>query len=463
MTPTIIKEEMYTQGRALPNALSSSFLIVLFCYLGFVLCKTSPPTTPHLKITESVGLREVKKTLVKKYSLGTLENPWEVIVCGHARGDAHILREWVLWNLAAGIQHFVIFNNNDASQGGISDAFNEALKPFPASLVTTHRYPKDVMNNPSLAKLHGIPQSDIDALNMNLGNVLKTRCYELYNRRAKWIAFIDDDEVFVPLKENLLLPEFLSSPQFNYDHIGGVGFFWRVASYSGKFSGGEHKFEDYNVCPRSFYINRWIKTIAKTLVNGKPTVEHLESAHFLVYKSNFSCVPETGNNERGCSPSDTEDTKWTTFAGSSNFQLNHYYSRSVEDWIRKVLRGSHFQLGADYIYPSERFAMYSACASVDDGPTILAAKRVSVLRREMRIPFGPLPGPLPPISPDIRIAQPVLAIFYDALSLNKTWDSAFYSEANAARPECVPMPPMDTLLHFWAKGGYESNCFFRFV
>jgi hypothetical protein len=56
----------------------------------------------------------------------------------------------------------------------------------------------------------------------------------------------------------------------------------------------------------------------------------------------------------------------------------------------------------------------------------------------------------------------VLGILYDAVSKNKTWDEDFYLQANEGRQECAPLPPLDGLMHFWARGGFAAGCSYRF-
>ncbi len=392
---------------------------------------------------------------------------WDVIICGHARLDAHMLREWVLWNAAAGVQHFVIYDNNDIAPGGLADAFDEALAPFPASLVTTERYPKDVMNNVALASKYNLNRSNFDALDMTSNNPLKQRCYDQYHNRARWIAFIDTDEVFVPLIDGLLLPTLLNMPRFaTDDSVGGVGFFWRMMAYSGHFSSDGRGFHDYRACPRASGANRVLKTVAKSLVRGQPAVSRVDHAHFLEYRDGLRCLPETaaasGGDERGCSHADLFGTDWTTFNGSAHMQLNHYFSRSVEDWVRKILRGLYFQVNVDGMRPGTDFTMNSDCAAVDDVPTARAAERVAALRAALQVPPGPPLGPLPPLSAAARAHQPVIGIFYDAIAAKLTWDEPFYLAENAARPECLPSPPFDALMHFWTRGGFEAGCVYHF-
>jgi drug/metabolite transporter (DMT)-like permease len=390
---------------------------------------------------------------------------WDVIVCSHARMEAPFLREWVLWNYAAGVQHFVIFDNNDAAPGGLSDAFDEALAPFPKSLITILRYPRDVMNNPALAETYGLNRSDFENLDLTMDNPLKQRCYDIYRSSAKWIALIDVDEVFVAL-QNLTLPAFLAEPQIAEDKsIGGVGVFWRFSHYSGHFLRPKHNLlENFDLC-EYHEANKHIKTIARASTM-EPTVT-IVNAHYMEYHHGYRCVTEPSLLEEGCDIAEhLLNNNWKRPV-SVHFQLNHLFSRSVEDFVIKALRGSYFgeKRNNDLHLHHIRGAAYgSNCFRTQDEPSLRAAKHVAALRAELNIPLY-IPGSrMPPISKDFRMWSPSLGAFYDAIQARLTWDEAYYLSANAGRPECLPSPPMDGLMRFWADDkANNETCAFRFV
>lgn len=396
---------------------------------------------------------------------------WDVIVCSHARLEAPLLREWVLWNAAAGVQHFVIYDNNDAAPDGLRDAFDEALAPFPASLVTTARYPRDVMNNPAMAPLYGLDRADFDSLDVAYENPLKQRCFDDYSARAKWIAFIDVDEVFVAVQEGLSLPAFLARPAIADDaSIGGVGVFWRMNHYSGHFLRPvDGLLAGYGVCePLSHPMtNKHIKTIVRGQT-AEPVMT-INNAHFMNYAPGRRCVTEPELLEDGCDYQRHLLNASFRRPASVHFQLNHYYARSVEDFIAKTLRGSYFgdALQAEHhLRHIGNGAYASNCAVALDVPTLRASAAAAALRARLHVPLGPAAAPLPPLPPAYRAWSPVFSAFYDAVASRKVWDEAFYLRENAGRPECQPTPPLDALLLYWIRDATNVStgaCSARFI
>lgn len=135
---------------------------------------------------------------------------WDVIACAQARMEAHLLRKWILSNHAAGIQHFIIMDNNDARPDGEHDDFYSVIAQFDRGLVTTLRFPRDVVNNPSLAEQYGLRRKDF--LGLEGDNALMKRCYDMYRIQARWIAFMNVTEIFVPHENQLLPASYLSQP-----------------------------------------------------------------------------------------------------------------------------------------------------------------------------------------------------------------------------------------------------------
>ena len=389
---------------------------------------------------------------------------FDVIVCTHARLEAALLREWVLWNHAAGVQHFVIFDNNDVSPGGMRDAFDEAVAPFPTSLVTTHRFPRDVMNDPSLAEMYGLERAVFDSLDVSQENPLKQRCYDMYRHRARWIAFIDMDEVFVAL-QNITLPEFLAQPQIADDaSIGGVGVFWRVSHYSGHFlRPANGALTNYDLC-EAHPSNKHIKTIVRGGL-GEPAMR-IHNAHYMTYAAGRRCITEPLLSPDGCGMYEHLFNESWSRPSSVHFQLNHYYARSIEDFVTKVLRGSYFGNALNSQYHQRHIgngAYMSNCFRAKDEPTLRAAAKAAALRASLGIPWGPAHLTVPPMDSGTRAWSPALGVFYDAIVSQKTWDEDFYLRANAGRADCLPNPPLDGFGRFWLADTAEGACEYRFT
>ena len=393
---------------------------------------------------------------------------WDVIACTSARMDADLLRSWVLWNHVAGIEHFVIMDNNDVSPAGLKDDIDEQLGPLiRAGLVTVHRYYKDVMNNLTLAGEYGLIASDYESLYASYGdNQLKRRCYDLYHPRAKWVAFIDVDEVFVSIDDSARnIAQFLNRPIFSSKHIGGVGFFWRFTSYTGHFlrPGSEDSFSPFKLCERTYWPNRHIKTVVRGTLGGhqRPLLD-IGNAHYMDYVPGYSCVLENAPEDPlGCVEEATRlNVSWLP-SPSQAFQINHYYSRSFEDYATKASRGVFFNQSRDITLMPGTFTVAS-CSMVFDLPTARAASRVDALRKRIGLHSPPKNSKRAQLSSkwadDSGTIQGLLA---QALSERRDWDQAYYLEANENNEECTPTPPEDTFIHF-INTGYAAGCNFQF-
>jgi hypothetical protein len=388
--------------------------------------------------------------------------------------EAHILREWVLWNHAAGVQHFVIMDNNDANPNGMRDDLDEALSPFSKDLVTILKFPRDVMNNIDLAPLYGFNRSDFESLDILQENPLKQRCYDIYRSRSKWIAFIDVDEVFVPIQEGLSLPNFLSQAPFSIDEfIGGVGFLWRISHYSGFFSSQSQSLSNFDLC-EDHATNKHIKPIVRGATRSLLPVMRIFNAHFLAYEAGYRCVLEGTLVSEGCSDQDLHkfvlNETWQR-PKSVYFQLNHYALRSVSEYLVKFLHGTYMgeKLQSEHhLRHLAGYSGFSSCRRVQDISTQRSATVVRSFKKLLNIEDS-----VPPslqsmsISQSVRNWSPPLGEFFDALKDKKSWDENYYLQVNQNKSECYPTSQLDGLLTFWgANRASFSNggpCKVRFV
>lgn len=354
----------------------------------------TPQSRLHLKNTLGNALRDT-----------TYGKEWTLIACANARMDSHLLRSWVLWNHVAGIEHFVIFDNNDIEPNGQQDGFDEAVYPLVvAGLVTVHKYHKDVINNVSLADLHGLNKTQYQSLKTDGENFLKERCYDMYHERARWIALFDVDETFVKLK-NMSLVEFFEQPAIKQNtSIGSVMFQWRHSSYSSFFKKpiGLDSFEPFDLCHEKFSsaqvlaANSFGKPIVRGSLRGssnsKPRpVQRIINAHFPLLHPEYMCVSQFLDGQ-GC-----DFDSLSPHTPGAAFQLNHYYSRSVEDFLIKSIRGVHIMKHVDNPAHEGKgcalsgicFPELTSCMRVQDEPTKASAREVQLLRAKLNIALGP--------------------------------------------------------------------------
>ncbi len=386
---------------------------------------------------------------------------WDLIVCGHARMEAHILASWVLWNNVAGIQHFVLFDNNDVSETGQKDEFDRAVEPFVRlGLVTVHKYHRDVVNNLSLADTHNLNRTDYETLKITEGeNFLKDRCYDMYHKRSRWLAFLDTDEVFVKIQDESLR-EYLLRPEINDNlRIGSVVFQWRIASYSSHFlrPKADDAFESYKLCdhhPSNLHVKSIVRGTRGMQNTSIRPLQIIQNAHWVVLNPGYECVSGFEDGF-GCDISVLQQMDRV----HELFQINHYFSRSLEDFFIKAQRGVTFLDSTNIMRNGLDFVHHSHCLSVENNATRRALMMVSDLRKRLGIPRSPdlrLSGIENPYSP-----SSVEHLLFRSISSGLEWDEEFYFSRNANNSSCRPNPPQDGLLHFWVEG-YKAGCLHRF-
>lgn len=141
------------------------------------------------------------------------------------------------------------------------------------------------------------------------------------NRKAwNWIAFVDTDE-FIVLKKHDNITDFLK----NYEVYGGLGMQWKC------FGGSGHKKKQKSVIHSYTHAsNTGDDRHVKVIANTKFTERCSGTPHQFIYKPGKFCVNEHKKHVKG--PFNSPHTY-------DLIQLNHYVTRSREDFDQKRLRG----------------------------------------------------------------------------------------------------------------------------
>ena len=215
-----------------------------------------------------------------------------------AKNEAPYLEEWINFHVKQGVSHFFIYDNDS------TDNTHEVLKPFIDSGTVTYR------------KLKGSCRQ-YDAYNMAVAN---------YGKRFKYMAMIDADEfLFVCGNRNLyrFVDEFMNS----HPNAGGLGVNWLTFGSSGhekKPEGGILR--NFLMCSeKNFASNFHIKTICDPL-----RVFAWANPHFPVYRRGFHNLDVNG---------EIIDGAFTKEVHHETIRVNHYCTRSKEEFIEKVRRG----------------------------------------------------------------------------------------------------------------------------
>lgn len=228
-----------------------------------------------------------------------------VALCLRFRDEARFLNEWLEYHLAAGIDHFFLYNNFS------QDNFQAVLQPFiDAGQVTLIDWPR----------VPASPAAEEDCIRRALG-------------RFAWVGFLDADE-FVVIRDGRSIPEFLSG----FPKAPGVALHWRYFGSSGhRARPQEPVIVAYR--QRAPAPNRHVKTFVRTSRGAQ-----CRNPHSWFYSPLGCAVNEHGRPVYGSiDMNPTGDNAW----------LNHYFCKSEEDYREKSARKpTHDLVGIKF--PSRR-------------------------------------------------------------------------------------------------------------
>lgn len=219
-------------------------------------------------------------------------------LCTCFKNEASNLKEWIEYHKIIGIDHFFLYNNNS------TDNYEEVLEP----------YIKD-----GLVTLIDFPQTPVQPF-----------CYEHwirnYRQETSWLAMIDVDEFFVPLKDCNIKDWLARMRRYPLLLV-----YWKMFGTSGQI---EHDFTKL-VCEQ--YTCSWPK---------------LYDCGKIIYNTNYdipivrNMMHTTSTFHKGLKIAPVNVWGKFVFGGIHRFsgkeielQLNHYWSGSYEKYREKQQRG----------------------------------------------------------------------------------------------------------------------------
>jgi hypothetical protein len=208
-------------------------------------------------------------------------------ICAIFREEARFLDEWLAFHRSVGVTHFYLYNNFS------TDGFRTVLKPWQeAGLVTLTDWP---VKTGQLAAYED--------------------CLKRFKNEARWIAFIDIDEFLFPVQERSIVPVLET-----YQNQPGVEV-WEI--FFG--ANGHVKRPDSPVTRAYTRCAPPIRTTVKTIAN--PRLVYKVGIHQFKYWTG-TALDTAGHRPRSKVPPVFD-----------RLQINHYWSRSLEDLEQKVQRG----------------------------------------------------------------------------------------------------------------------------
>lgn len=215
-------------------------------------------------------------------------------ICLIIRDENEYLQEWIRHHISIGFEHFYLYDHN--SKTPIAETIQKKLKSFEREYVTVIDWSGKHVHAQDECYIH----------------VLKN-----FGHESKWMAFIDTDE-FIMLHKHSSINDFLR----NYENVGGIYMNWIMFNANGqekKLDGGVvERFTQQ--CPD---FSQYGKVIVRTDRVKKMYIHEAD------YYGGYNTVDENGRVVIGRShPYNT-----------NLIQCNHYYTKSWEEWKRKISRG----------------------------------------------------------------------------------------------------------------------------
>ncbi|ACU88244.1 glycosyltransferase family 2 protein [Desulfomicrobium baculatum] len=214
-------------------------------------------------------------------------------VCCIAKNEHPFIKEWINHHLLVGAEKIIIFDND--SSPSLKNSVQEYID-------------------------HGIVDF-FEITGKEQQMAAYDRCLREYEKKSKWIAFIDVDEFIVPKQSEdvrLILTD--------YEDFGGLGVHWVEFGSSGYLTRPpQMQLQSYvQRFPLDYPKNMHIKSIVQP---GR--VKGSCDPHRFIYNEPWFCVDEN------CFPLAESQGPFT----AKSIQLNHYYYRSHEDYCKKIERG----------------------------------------------------------------------------------------------------------------------------
>ena len=221
--------------------------------------------------------------------------PMRLAIVGIIKNEETFIEEWIEYYLLSGVDKIILFDN------GSTDQTAEIIKKYLGGTVDYYYFPGGTRQ--------------LDAYNVALRK---------YRKQYRYMAFLDCDEFMYG--ETVLYDTIDELFQKQAD-TGGLGINWL------HFGSAGHK-----IHPNSGVITSYLwraeegfayNHIIKTVV--VPTrVLAFVSPHYPIYRRGYAEYDETGRRVVASR---------TRTVSTQSIRINHYFTKSKEDWVKKVKKG----------------------------------------------------------------------------------------------------------------------------
>lgn len=233
----------------------------------------------------------------------------DLAVVAVIKDEAHYLKAWLDYHLAAGVDHFYLYDN------GSTDETRALLEPYiKTRLVDYFSVPGAIVQMPAYN----------DAVHR-------------FRFACRYMAFIDCDEFIFP-KSNRSITEVVDEIFANNPKAAGLGINWQVFGSNGQETADYSKgvLERFTRRAESNWFEPMTKDTlpvgnihVKTIANPR-LIRFIVNPHYAYYFDGVFAVNSNGERVR---------TWGNEPVLSDKIVVNHYYTKSREEFIDKMKRG----------------------------------------------------------------------------------------------------------------------------
>ncbi len=248
----------------------------------------------------SKGLRNairgnyVKHYFSVKHSVKNFKDyKYDLAFVAIVKNEGAYLPEWIEFHKLVGVKKFYIYDNES------TDNTKEILSSYIQDGTVTYEYIKG----------------------RGMQKFVYNDAIDKYKNICKWMGFIDLDEFVTPIKYKTITELF----DKDFKKYYGVGINWLI------YGDNNHKKKTKGLvierftkhAEKNFEMNRNIKSIIN------PRYCTLMRNHHAYFIGNASCVNTNGKKIKG----------WRTNPCFDKIRINHYWSKSYEEYIQKKFKG----------------------------------------------------------------------------------------------------------------------------
>lgn len=243
---------------------------------------------------------------------------WEIAIVSISKNEGPYLKEWIEFHRTVGVQKFFFYDNDS------EDATASILQPYIAQGIVEYTL------------IHG-KGKQLEAYNDAIRQ---------HKDECRWMAFIDMDEYLVPTDHTKPLHCVIDEIVHNAGKgAAGVAVNWATFGTSG------HKTRPQGLIIENYIMraenSHWINRHVKCVCNPR-LIKYYISPHYPVMRLGAYMVTENkGQRQWGWFERDITYT---------NLRINHYYTKSEEDYRIKTSRGLGDREGS---YKESQFNAYN--------------------------------------------------------------------------------------------------------